>query len=117
MAESRNWVTLTAVTQPGRYGALALSEDATKVRAFREKAAGDGGLVNGGYFVCEPEVFGLIDDDLTVWEEEPMERLIARGKLGVHWHKGYWQSMDSLRDKIVLEKEWATGSARWKNWS
>jgi glucose-1-phosphate cytidylyltransferase len=115
--ESRNWVTLTAVTQPGRYGALGLSEDASKVRAFREKAAGDGGLVNGGYFVCEPEVFALIDDDATVWEEGPMERLIARGKLGVHWHKGYWQSMDSLRDKIVLEKEWATGRAPWKIWS
>ena len=61
--ESQNWVTLTAVTLPGRYGALGLSEDATKVRAFREKAAGDGGLVNGGYFVCEPEVFALIDNE------------------------------------------------------
>jgi glucose-1-phosphate cytidylyltransferase len=114
--QSQNWVTVTAVTQPGRYGALKLSDDMTKVHGFREKAAGDGGLINGGFFVCEPEIFELIDDDSTVWEEEPMERLIARGKLGVHWHRGYWQSMDSLRDKMVLEKEWASGHARWKVW-
>ena len=113
---SGNWVTLTAVTQPGRYGALRLSEDMSKVLAFREKAAGDGGLINGGFFVCEPEVFGLIDGDATVWEEEPMERLIARGKLGIHWHRGYWQSMDSLRDKMLLEQQWTTGTAPWKVW-
>lgn len=112
-----NWVTLTAVTQPGRYGALGLSEDSAKVRAFREKVAGDGGLINGGFFVCEPEVFDLIDGDETVWEEQPMERVIERGKLGSHWHQGYWQSMDSLRDKAVLEKSWADGSAPWKIWA
>lgn len=110
------WVTLTAVTQPGRYGALRLSEDMTRVQAFREKAAGDGGLINGGFFVCEPQVFDLIDGDATVWEEEPMERLVAQGKLGTYWHRGYWQSMDSLRDKIVLEKQWAAGKAPWKVW-
>jgi len=115
--ESRNWVTLTAVTQPGRYGALSLSDDMSKVRAFREKAAGDGGLINGGFFVCEPEVLDLIDGDATVWEEEPMERLVEKGKLGVYWHRGYWQSMDSLRDKIVLEKEWESGNPPWKIWS
>lgn len=115
--ESRNWVTLTAVTQPGRYGALALSEDMTKVNAFREKAAGDGGLINGGFFVCEPEVFDLLDGDSTVWEEAPLERLIERGKLGVYWHRGYWQSMDSLRDKVVLEQEWASGHPPWKIWA
>jgi glucose-1-phosphate cytidylyltransferase len=114
--EGQNWVTLTAVTQPGRYGALGLSEDKTKVQAFREKAAGDGGLINGGFFVCEPEVFELIDGDSTVWEEEPIERAIKQGKLGVYWHQGYWQSMDSLRDKMVLENEWATGNAAWKIW-
>jgi len=115
--ESRNWVTLTAVTQPGRYGALSLSEDMSKVRAFREKAAEDGGLINGGFFVCEPEVLDLIDGDATVWEEEPMERLVEKGKLGVHWHRGYWQSMDSLRDKIVLEKEWEGGCPPWRIWA
>jgi glucose-1-phosphate cytidylyltransferase len=111
-----NWLTLTAVSQPGRYGALALSKDRTKVQAFREKAAGDGGLINGGFFLCEPKVFDLIDDDDTVWEEAPMERIIRQGKLGVNWHKGYWQSMDSLRDKIVLDEQWASNNAPWKIW-
>jgi glucose-1-phosphate cytidylyltransferase len=115
--KGNNWVTLTAVSQPGRYGALRLSEDGSKVHAFREKAAGDGGLINGGFFVCEPEVFEFIDDDSTVWEEGPIERVTEHGKLGVHWHKGYWQSMDSLRDKVVLEKEWSGGTAPWKVWT
>jgi len=115
-ASSGNWVTLAAVTQPGRYGALGLSEGEINVRAFREKVPGDGGLINGGFFVCEPEVFDLIDGDATVWEEEPMERLIEKGKLGAYRHQGYWQSMDSLRDKMVLEKEWASGNAQWKVW-
>ncbi|HEY9548818.1 MAG TPA: glucose-1-phosphate cytidylyltransferase [Kiloniellaceae bacterium] len=115
-AASDNWVTLTAVTQPGRYGALRLSQDMAKVQAFREKAAGDGGLINGGFFICEPEVFDLIDGDATVWEEAPLERLVTQGKLGTYWHKGYWQSMDSLRDKVLLEKQWASGRAPWKVW-
>jgi glucose-1-phosphate cytidylyltransferase len=115
--QGNNWVTLTAVSQPGRYGALALSDDSCKVKAFREKAAGDGGLINGGFFICEPQVFDLIDGDHTVWEEEPIERVLAQGRLGYYWHKGYWQSMDSLRDKILLEKEWASGSAPWALWS
>lgn len=111
-----NWITLTAVTQPGRYGALGLSEDHTSVRNFREKGATDGGLINGGFFVCEPDVFDLIDGDQTVWEEEPIERVVERGKLGAYWHQGYWQSMDSLRDKMVLEKQWSSGKAPWKVW-
>lgn len=109
------WCTLTAVVQPGRYGALRLSGDHSTVLGFREKAAGDGGLVNGGYFVCEPQIFDLIDDDRTVFEEEPMQRLINRGKLASFPHKGYWQSMDSLRDKQILEAQWAQG-APWKVW-
>lgn len=111
------WCTLTAVTQPGRYGALHLSDDGGAVRGFREKGNGDGGLINGGFFVCEPEVFDLIDDDLTTWEAEPMERLIQRGKLASYHHDGYWQSMDTLRDKQVLEQIWATGKAPWKVWA
>lgn len=111
-----NWLTLTAVTQPGRYGALGLSSDGTKVRAFREKAAGDGGLINGGFFVCEPNVFDLIDDDETVWEEAPMERIVKHGKLGANWHRGYWQSMDSLRDKMILDEQWASDKAPWRIW-
>ncbi|UCJ14921.1 glucose-1-phosphate cytidylyltransferase [Pseudomonas sp. MM211] len=113
---SKRWCTLTAVTQPGRYGALRLNEDLNRVEAFREKGAADGGLINGGFFVCQPEVFELIDDDQTTWENEPMDRLVERDMLGSYHHKGYWQSMDSLRDKITLETAWASG-APWKQWN
>ncbi|WP_304641275.1 glucose-1-phosphate cytidylyltransferase [Pseudomonas sp.] len=113
--KSDRWCTLTAVTQPGRYGALRLSDDRSHVEGFREKGAADGGLINGGFFVCEPEVFELIDSDQTVWENEPMDRMVELGKLGSFAHDGYWQSMDSLRDKVVLEEAWAAG-APWKVW-
>jgi glucose-1-phosphate cytidylyltransferase len=111
------WCTLTAVTMPGRYGALHLSQDEAKVLGFREKGAADGGLINGGFFVCEPAIFNLIDSDQTVWENEPMDRMIEQGKLQSYHHKGYWQSMDSLRDKQVLEAQWATKKAPWKVWT
>ncbi len=111
-----HWCTLTAVTQPGRYGALHLDDEGVEVQGFREKGRTDGGLINGGFFVCEPQVFDLIDDDSTVWEDAPMERMIERGKLGSFRHDGYWQSMDSLRDKQVLEASWAS-SPPWKVWS
>ena len=110
------WCTMTAVVQPGRYGALRLSEDNTRVEGFREKGQRDGGLINGGFFVCEPEMLDLIDGDGTVLEEEPMERLIERGKLASFVHDGYWQSMDSLRDRHLLEEQWRRG-APWKVWS
>lgn len=110
------WCTLTAVLQPGRYGALRLNDSHTQVEGFREKGATDGGLINGGFFVCEPQVFELIDHDRTVWEQEPMMRLIDRHMLGSYHHEGYWQSMDSLRDKVVLEEAWASG-APWKTWT
>lgn len=110
------WCTMTAVVQPGRYGALRLSEDNTQVEGFREKGKHDGGLINGGFFVCEPEMLDLIDDDATVLEEEPMHRLIERGKLASFVHEGYWQSMDSLRDRHILEEQWRRG-APWKVWS
>jgi glucose-1-phosphate cytidylyltransferase len=109
------WCTLTAVVQPGRYGALRMNGDGTKVIGFREKGLRDGGLINGGFFVCEPEIFDLIDGDDTVWEREPMERLVDLGKLRSFGHEGFWQSMDSLRDKQVLEMEWS-GNPRWKVW-
>jgi len=112
---SNCWCTLTAVTQPGRYGALRLNEASSHVAGFREKAAMDGGLINGGFFVCQPEVFELIDGNQTTWENEPMERMIELDKLGYFHHHGYWQSMDSLRDKVVLETAWAAG-APWKLW-
>ncbi|MBC4018684.1 glucose-1-phosphate cytidylyltransferase [Siccirubricoccus deserti] len=109
------WCTLTAVTQPGRYGALRLNEDHTMVKGFREKHMADGGLINGGFFVCEPQMLDLIDGDDTVFEAEPLERAIERGKLASYLHDGYWQSMDSLRDKQILNAQWAAG-APWKIW-
>ena len=107
--------TLTAVVQPGRYGALHLADDG-KVKGFREKGVADGGLINGGYFVCEPEIFEYLDNEDTVFEQEPMDRLVERGRLGSFKHDGYWQSMDSLRDKLLLEQQWKSG-APWKVWS
>ncbi|MDQ7988869.1 MAG: glucose-1-phosphate cytidylyltransferase [Candidatus Dactylopiibacterium sp.] len=115
-AASGAWCTLTAVTQPGRFGALQLSEDSARVEGFREKGATDGGLINGGFFVCEPEVFDLIDGDHQMWEDAPMARLVERGKLASYHHTGFWQAMDSLRDKQLLESLWARGQAPWKVW-
>jgi glucose-1-phosphate cytidylyltransferase len=109
------WCTLTAVVQPGRFGALRLSDDARHVQGFREKGATDGGLINGGYFVCEPQMIDLIDGDDTVLEAEPMDRLIERGKLASFAHTGFWQSMDSLRDRHVLEGMWQKDPP-WKVW-
>jgi glucose-1-phosphate cytidylyltransferase len=111
------WCTLTGVTQPGRFGALRLSHDGTQVDGFSEKGKTDGGVINGGFFVCEPEMLDLIDGDDTVLEADPMDRLIERGKLGCHIHQGYWQNMDTLRDKHVLEAQWAGGNPAWKIWS
>ena len=111
-----HWCTLTAVTQPGRFGALRFDEGSSRVKGFREKGEKDGGLINGGYFVCEPEVFELIDDSQTTWENEPLERMVKLGKLGYYHHDGYWQCMDSLRDKRVLETAWETNPP-WKVWS
>jgi glucose-1-phosphate cytidylyltransferase len=110
------WCTVTAVTQPGRYGALRLNRARSSVEGFREKGIADGGLINGGFFVCEPAIFDLIDGDDTVWEEAPLARLVERGQLSSYHHTGYWQSMDSLRDKELLERTWKTG-APWKVWS
>ncbi|WP_428395240.1 glucose-1-phosphate cytidylyltransferase [Lichenicoccus sp.] len=112
---SNAWCTLTAVTQPGRYGALRLTDDRKEVKGFREKGAADGGMINGGFFVCEPQMLEMIDGDDTVFEMETMQRLIAHGRLGSYAHDGYWQSMDSLRDKEVLEAQWHAG-APWKIW-
>jgi glucose-1-phosphate cytidylyltransferase len=108
--------TVTAVQQPGRFGALDLSPDRTRVNGFREKSMTDGHLINGGFFVCEPEVVDLIEDDATTWEQEPLHALTARGQLAVYHHKGYWQNMDTLRDKHVLQGLWDKGEAPWKVW-
>jgi len=108
--------TLTAIRPPGRFGALGLEEHATKIESFREKPDGDGGWVNGGFFVLEPDVLDYVAGDETIWEREPLERLAEEGRLAAYRHQGYWQNMDSLRDKMVLEEQWASGKPGWKTW-
>ena len=108
--------TLTAIRPPGRFGALTLDHGTSKISSFREKPEGDGGWVNGGFFVLEPEAIDYIEGDATVWEREPMERLADEGKLAAYRHSGYWQNMDSLRDKMVLEEQWTSARPPWKVW-
>jgi glucose-1-phosphate cytidylyltransferase len=108
--------TLTAVQPPGRFGVLSLHDDESRIASFVEKPAGEGGWVNGGFFVVEPEVFDYIEGDSTVWEREPLERLAAQKKLSAYRHTGFWHPMDTLRDKMVLEEQWAKGDAPWKTW-
>jgi glucose-1-phosphate cytidylyltransferase len=106
--------TLTATQSPGRFGSLDLEGD--QVKHFKEKPKGDGAKVNGGFFVLSPKVLDLIKDDQTVWENEPLTQLAHRGQLMAYDHCGFWQPMDTLRDKVVLEELWASGSAPWKKW-
>src|SRR3954454_12427916 len=106
--------TVTAVQPSGRFGALDMEGDAT--RRFEENPKGAGGWINGGFFVLSPEVERYIDGDATVWEREPMERLAAEGQLGVYFHHGFWQPMDTVRDKNHLESLWNSGRAPWKMW-
>jgi len=106
--------TVTAVRPPGRFGAILFEGD--KVTGFQEKPRGDGGWINGGFFVCSPKVGDYIDGDDTVWEREPMERLAADGELGAYFHEGFWQPMDTLRDRRQLEEMWESGRAAWKVW-
>lgn len=108
--------TVTAVAPPGRFGVLGLSSSSEEVTAFREKDHQDVGLINGGFFVCEPTVFDLIEGDATVWEQEPMHRLVEQGQLASYRHRGFWQAMDTLRDRMVLERLWESGQAPWKVW-
>ena len=108
--------TVTSVAQPGRYGALDLSLDRPRVRGFREKSAADGHFINGGFFVVEPQVLDYIEGDDTVWEEGPLRQLVKDDQLAVYRHEGYWQNMDTLRDKQFLQREWETGKAGWCVW-
>jgi glucose-1-phosphate cytidylyltransferase len=108
--------TVTAVQPPGRFGALELDDNRTRVRAFVEKPEGDGGWLNGGYFVLEPDALDYIDGDATLWEKEPLERLARDGQLAAYLHHGFWQPMDTLRDKRTLEDLWERGAAPWKRW-
>lgn len=105
--------TITAVSPPGRFGALEM--EGNIVRAFREKPAGDGGLINGGFFVADPSVIDLIDGPDTIWEQGPLEKLAQAGELAAFRHLGFWQPMDTLRDKLHLEQLWQAG-APWKRW-
>lgn len=108
--------TLTAVQPPGRFGTFNLAADQTRITRFREKPEASGAWVNGGFFVLEPEAIGYIDDDSTVWEREPLEGLARDGMLAAYRHQGFWQPMDTLRDKTVLEAYWQSGDAPWKVW-
>jgi glucose-1-phosphate cytidylyltransferase len=107
--------TLTATIPPGRFGAINMDGD--KVATFIEKPKGDGGMINGGFFVLSPEVMDYIAGDATIWEREPLERLADEGNLAAYQHRGFWQPMDTLRDKLQLEELWQTGKAPWKVWT
>ncbi len=110
--------TVTAVHQPGRFGALGIASSDTgpMVQAFREKRNEDGSYINGGYFVLQPEVIDYIDGDDTVWEQEPLKKLAAENQLIAYRHDGFWQNMDTLRDRNLLEAMWSKQEAPWKAW-
>ena len=104
--------TISATYPPGRFGALEIQNDV--VRSFKEKPKGDGGMINGGFFVLSPSVLPLIENDQTIWEIKPLEALTNQGELIAYQHQGFWQPMDTLRDKTYLEELWASGQAPWK---
>jgi glucose-1-phosphate cytidylyltransferase len=106
--------TLTATQPPGRFGSLNL--EGNRVNSFQEKPQGDGAWINGGFFVLSPKVIEYIQDDATIWEKKPMEQLAHEGQMDAYFHQGFWQPMDTLRDKIHLEELWASGQAPWKTW-
>lgn len=106
--------TVTSVQPPGRFGSLDIEQD--KITGFREKPLGEGGWINGGFFVLSPRVIDYIDGDSTVWERHPLERLAMDGQLSAFKHEGFWQPMDTLRDMVLLEELWTGGKAPWKIW-
>jgi len=107
--------TLTGVQPPGRFGAINLDNDS--VKSFKEKPQGDGSWINGGFFVLSPKVIDLIDGDSTIWEKKPMETLASRDQLSAYLHRGFWQPLDTLREKNYLEELWESGNAPWKIWA
>lgn len=107
--------TVTAVQPPGRFGLLDLDDDCI-VRGFQEKPEGDGGWINGGFFILEPGIFSYLDGDETIWEQTPLKQLAASGQLQAYKHHGFWQPMDTLRDRHLLEDLWHGGRAPWKVW-
>ena len=114
--EKKTLATLTASQPPGRFGAICLGEEQSKITSFREKPEGDGAWVNSGYFVLEPEVIDFIDEDSTIWEKEPLQKLAEMDQLSAFKHHDFWQPMDTLRDKNYLEEQWQSGKAPWKVW-
>ena len=106
--------TLTATLPPGRFGALGICN--RQVTKFMEKPKGDGAMINGGFFVLSPRVLDYLQNDATVWEHGPLQHLAAEGQLMAFEHHGFWQPMDTLRDKLLLEELWASGNAPWKKW-
>lgn len=111
---SKNLVTLTAVQPPGRFGALELRQ--STVTAFLEKPEGEGGWINGGFFVLNRSVIGLIENDQSSWEADVLPVLASQNQLGAYFHRGFWQPMDTLREKNLLERLWDRGNAPWKTW-
>lgn len=114
--KQKTLATLTAVQPPGRFGAFSLSSKSSKITSFWEKPKGDGAWINGGYFVLEPEIFDYIKSESTVWEQEPLKNLARDRKLSAYKHAGFWQPMDTLRDKNVLESLWQSPKPPWKVW-
>jgi glucose-1-phosphate cytidylyltransferase len=108
--------TLAAVYPPGRFGALDIDREGA-VRTFEEKPKGDGGMINGGFFVLSPKVLSLVDSDTSIWERKPLEHMAQAGELMAYQHKGFWQPMDTLRDKNLLEELWLSGKAPWRVWA
>jgi glucose-1-phosphate cytidylyltransferase len=113
--QHKRLATVTAVAPPGRYGALDIQN--SFVKNFTEKPKGDGALINGGFFVLNPKVLKYIDGDSSVWEKEPLENLAKDGHLAAFEHHGFWQPMDTMRDKLHLEELWSSNCAPWKKWS
>lgn len=107
--------TVTAIQPAGRFGSIQI--EGARVSEFMEKPKGDGQWVSGGFFVCEPSVIDLIEDDDTLWERAPLETLTKQRQLAVYRHKGFWAAMDTLRDKVFLEELWKAGKAPWRSWN
>ena len=114
--EQKTLATLSAVQPVGRFGAISLGQEQTKITSFKEKPEGDGAWINGGYFVLEPQVIDFIANSSTVWEKEPLEKLADLEQLSAYKHNGFWQPMDTLRDKNYLEDLWKSGKAPWQVW-
>lgn len=114
--KNKKFVTVTAVQPSGKFGSLNIETETGLVNSFLEKPKGDGAWVNGGFFVCQPDVFNYIKDDSTSWEREPLEDIANDGQLISYKHHGFWKPMDTLRDKQELENLWNLGQAEWKIW-